>query len=342
MTLRFEPVALADVPWSDLDALPDRTVCQRRPWLEFLAASQRARPVVAAVHDGPDLVAWFSGARIRRFGVPILGSPFRGWTTSYMGFNLVDPDADRSALVAALPSFAFRDLGCAHVEVMDRHLTAPPADGTWSHTSFGGWELDLRPPVDDLFAATTQSCRWTVRKAGRNGITVAEHEAPGFAALYHRQLTEVFARQGKRPPFPESRVAQLVDALPPEQRLLLVARRADGLPIATGFFVGSGHEHDPAGPAPGPEQDHTAYLWGMASTLADRHLYPNEAVMWAGITGWRERGATRFDFGGGGRFKAKFRGRPISTAWLRSSRWPVLERGRALAARAQARRTRLR
>lgn len=319
MTLRFEPVDLDDVPWDELDALGDRTVWQQRPWLAFLATTQRARPLVAAVQDGPTTVAWFTGAKVRRAGVPILGSPLQGWTTSYQGFNLTDIRFDRVELASALRAWAFGPLRCLHVELLDRRIDEVPAGPGWSRTTFGSWELDLTPDPEALLSATSASCRANIRRAVRDGVTVDEAPADGFASLYHRQLTEVFANQGRKVPFPAGRIEALVDHLPPDQRMLLVAHRSDGTPVATGLFVGSGS---------------TAYLWGQASTRADRGLRPNEAVLWAAITAWRDRGAHHFDFGGGGgRFKAKFGGTPHQATWLRSSRWSAIERARTQAAR---------
>ena len=109
-----------------LGAHPDRVLFQTQPWLEFIARTQDAEPVVAAVYRGDECVGSFSGAIIRRFGVRILGSPFPGWTTAWMGFAL-DDGVDRWDAAAALESFAFRDLGCWHLEVRDRLLRRPRA-----------------------------------------------------------------------------------------------------------------------------------------------------------------------------------------------------------------------
>ena len=127
MSLSFERVPLAQVPWEELDHRPDRTVHQTREWTSFLAATQRAEPVVLRARRDGEPVAWFTGAVARRAGVRILGSPMRGWATSHMGFN-VDPgveDLDLVELTGALAAHASGALGCWHLEVMDRRF----ADG---------------------------------------------------------------------------------------------------------------------------------------------------------------------------------------------------------------------
>ena len=130
-----------DIPWSALDAFEDRVVFQTRAWLEFIADSQRARPVVAEIRDGDAVAGYFSGLVVRKFGVRILGSSFPGWTTPYIGFNLM-PGYSRSQMLEPLVRWAFRELRCIHVEVSDCHFL--PTDG-------GAGQLD-RSAYDQMVA----------------------------------------------------------------------------------------------------------------------------------------------------------------------------------------------
>jgi hypothetical protein len=100
---------LDDIDWNALDAFGDRVFSQRRHWLEFIAAFTQGRGLVAQLHRGAEVVGYFSGIRFRRFGIAILGSPFRGWTTPYMGFNLA-PDVLRIEALGALERFVFSEL----------------------------------------------------------------------------------------------------------------------------------------------------------------------------------------------------------------------------------------
>jgi hypothetical protein len=75
------------VQWRTLDGFSDRVVFQTREWLNFIAESQRATPIVAEIRDGNTVAGYFSGLVVRKFGVRILGSSFPGWTTPYIGFN---------------------------------------------------------------------------------------------------------------------------------------------------------------------------------------------------------------------------------------------------------------
>ena len=71
---RFRVVDRRDVPWQALDRFDDRVVFQTREWLNFIAESQRATPVVAEIRDDDTVAGYFSGLVVRKFGVRILGS----------------------------------------------------------------------------------------------------------------------------------------------------------------------------------------------------------------------------------------------------------------------------
>jgi hypothetical protein len=226
----------------------------------------------------------------------------------------------------ALRRFAFGPMRCLHLEVMDRAAPAEAGGPRWQRGALPGFELDLRRGDDELLAAMTAHGRRDVRRALRNDVTVEEvpasdHEA--FVEEYYGQVTTAFAKRDRLPTYPASRVAAVLSLLEGEHLLALRARTPDGEPAATGIFPG----------LPGA----TAVFWMGASDRSHQHLLPNEALMWQALRTWRDRGATRFDFGGGGTYKAKYGGTPITVPWLRTSRLAVLERARG-AVRRQARR----
>lgn len=323
--IHLERVAAPAVPWSELDAAPDRTVAQTRAWLDFLVETQDAEPVVARVLDGPDQVGWFTGAVVRRLGLRILGAPLRGWTTAAMGFNLAG-EVDRPAAVEALARFAFGPLGCIHLEVADRHLTASDRMPAGFHVGhLPGWELDLDRDDDTLLAAMKPNGRRDVRRALRNGITVEQVDPVdpgGFVAEYYAQVSTAFAKRGRTPTYPAERVAALLRHLGPTGHLVVLrARTPDGQPAATGIFPGL-----PGG---------TAEFWMGASDRTHQHLLPNEALMWTALRTWRDLGARRFNFGGGGTYKAKYGGEPHVLPQLRRSRPAALEHARAALLRAR-------
>jgi hypothetical protein len=323
--MQFHLLDPARVPWNELDALPDRTVFQTRAWLDFLADSQGARPVVAELRAGRDVAGYFTGAIIKRFGLRILGSSFRGWTTPYIGFNLL-PGATRREALQALETLAFGDLKCLHLEVSDRYMRPEQgADLGFELEFYESYETDLTQPEEAIFNLMESACRRCVRKAEKSGVRIEVATDSAFAGEYYEQLKDVFAKQRLAPTYGPERVEALVRHLLPSGNLLLLrARDADGNSIGTGIYPGF---------------NQVAQFWGNASWRASQILRPNEALHWYAMRYWKSRGISVFDWGGGGDYKEKYGPVPSSAPWFVKSRHKILsqmrEQARALVTAAQ-------
>ena len=310
--LVLERMRLEEVDWPRLDSYPDRVVFQTREWLEFVARTQQAEPVIAKlVRDGTG-VGFFTGLVIRRLGVRILGSPFPGWTTSSMGFNL-DEGVSRREAAEALLRFAFGTLRCLHVELKDRRLGGDELAGLgFAQTATVTFEIDLAAEEDVIFGRMDSACRRCIRKAEKLGLVIEEASGESFADEYYAQLVDVFAKQSLRPPYGADRVRELIRCLEPtEQLLLLRARSPEGKPIASALF---------------PAMNGTAYFWGGASFRAHQLLRPNEAIFWYAMRYWKERGMSVMDMGGGGDYKRKYGPVEFSVPFFRKARAPGLLR----------------
>jgi CelD/BcsL family acetyltransferase involved in cellulose biosynthesis len=318
--LKLERLELDRVDWRGLDAFEDRLLFQTREWLEFVRRTQDAEPVVAAVLDEQGSVAgYFTGLVVKRFGVRILGSPFPGWTTAYMGFNL-RPGVERRDAAQALVPFAFRELRCLHLELKDRFLEQDDLHGLGFEASPSvTFEVDLQPPEEDIFGRMTSACRRAIRKSEKEGVVVEEASGEEFADEYYAQLEDVFVKQSAVPTYDVSRVRELIRAIHPTGRLLLLrARSADGTAIATGIF---------------PAMSTTAYFWGGASWREYQIVRPNEAIFWQAIRYWKAKGISVLDMGGGGDYKRKYGPVELSVPHFRKSRVRGLGTLRELARR---------
>ena len=284
-------------------------------WLDFLTATQAVEPVVARVVIDGRHVGYFTGGLVRRFGVRILGSPLRGWTTMHMGF-LLDEELDRRVVASALEHFAFQDLRAAHVELSDRWTRSEAMRDTgWHVEPRHTYVVDLAPAEDEILAHMRATTRNYIRRASRRGLTLDTSSGSDFVADYYRLLTDVFTRQGLAPTYSLTRVRQLVEVLRPEGRVLCLRMRdSSGSPIAASITVGAGD---------------TAVLWGAAfdRTRADAH--PNEALHWEAMRYWKAHGATRFDFGGAGDYKLKYGGVEEAAFVFHKSRNSVLRIARS-------------
>jgi hypothetical protein len=317
--LRLERVPLDGVAPA-IDDLRTRNVFQTREWLEFVASTQQAEPVVAHVERDGELVGAFTGLIVKRFGVRILGSPFQGWMTGPMGFSL-DPGVPRPEAMNALMRFAFRELGCLHVELMDRQAGFEELGGLRARVvRFPTFELDLTQDEDAIFAGMTSSCRRAIRKGEREGVRVEEAHGVEFADEYYDQLLSVYERQGRgrKPPYGRDRVRELIRCVEPSGDLLMLRAVApDGERIATAIF---------------PARQDFAYFWGGAMWRSHQSLRPNEAIFWQAMRHFRERGVRMLDLGGGADFKRKFGAPEKLIPYVRKSRVPGLLALRDLAA----------
>jgi hypothetical protein len=308
--MKFRVLSFDQVDWPTLDRFDDRLVFQTREWLAFIIESQHARPVVASLSDNGQVVGYFTGLVIKRMGIRILASPLPGWTTQYMGFNLL-PQVSRAEALRALEDFAFHELKCLHLEVTDRFST--PEEGErlgfaceLRHTLVS----DLSPPEDELFRSLNHSVRGAIRKAQKSGIRVEEARDAAFADEYYQQLQQVFSRQSLVPTYNLDRVRQLVRCMLPSNNVLFLrARRPDGVCIATSIYVGL---------------NKIAVYWGNASFREFLHWRPNELMNWHAMRYWKQRGIESFDWGGEadyGRYKRKYGGNPLAYPSFRKSRF---------------------
>ena len=164
------------------------------------------------------------------------------------------------------------------------------------------------------------ACRRCVRKAEKSGLVIEHADDEQFADEYYAQLGDVFAKQGKVPTYPLGRVRALVRHMRGTGNVLLLrARSPEGVCVATGIY---------------PAHNQVAEFWGNASWREHQHLRPNEALHWYAMRWWKARGATVFDWGGGGRYKEKYGVVPARVPWFRKSRFRALEAVRDGARRA--------
>jgi hypothetical protein len=329
MTLAVHRLPVTEINWSQIDSFNDRNVFQTREWIEFIASTLGAEPVICALKDGNATVGYFTGLITRRYGIPILGSPMRGWSTWYMGFNLLE-GVPRSEALRALVPYAFNSLDCWHVEVGDRNLSLDDVRGLGvPYTQLRRVEVDLRREEDEIWAGMTSACRRCIRKAEKSGVTIEEASDLEFADDYFAQLRDVFARQSMVPPYDAGRVRALIRTLHPSGRLLLVrARDLDGNSIATGIF---------------PAMNRSMYFWGGASWSQYQHLRPNEPIMWYALRYWKARGVEACDLGGvvGFDYKRKYGTQEVTIPLAHQSKYRALWAMRNAARRASHRRQKI-
>lgn len=312
--MEFELLDTSRVNWDELDKFEDRVVFQTREWVNFVAETQEATPIIAALTDSGNVMGYFTGLVFLRMGVRILGSPFPGWTTQHMGLNLL-PNVCRGEALVALETFAFRDLRCLHLEVSDRFTSKKEGESRGFSCELGHTLVtDLTQTEEKIFSSMKSPCRSCIRKAEKNGVRIEEAQDGSFAEDYYTQLRHVFEIQGLVPTYGLARVKQLIrHMLPTGDLLLLRARDQQGTCIATSIYVGL---------------NKIAVYWGNASFRSAQHLRPNELLNWYALRYWKQRGLHVFDWGGAagyGRYKTKYGGQPLSYTNFRKSRYALID-----------------
>jgi hypothetical protein len=303
------------VNWKVLDRFADRTVFQTREWIQFVSEAQTASPVIVELREGKEVAGYFTGLTFTRFGVRILGSSFPGWTTPYIGFNLV-PGASRAAALAAVEETAWTSLKCLHMEISDPYFTFEDGKSLgFTCEFFDSYRTDLRKSEAELFAGMDGACRRCIRKAEKSGVTIEEAHDFAFADEYYRQLEEVYAKQKLVPTYPVDRVRILITHLEPAGHILLLrARDSQGNCIATGIFPGF---------------NKLAEFWGNASTRSGLLLRPNELLHWYAMRYWKRRGIEIYDWGGEAPYKKKYGGILYKVPWFTKSRHELLSKLRS-------------
>jgi hypothetical protein len=251
-------------------------------------------------------VGFFCGKIVRKYGLKILGSPLPGWTTHYMGPVLVAGRSPDRELFSALDEWVFRELRCAHFEFLWRDAAPADLDGRgYGAETLPSFLVDLRADPEQIYRNFHESCRWSVRKAEREGLIVEETRDPAFVDEYYEQLKDVFAKQGLVPTYPKSRVEKLLQCLGPEHLLAIRARTPQGECAATAIVT---------------LDRQCGYLWGVASWRKHQKLRANELLQWRLMHRLKDLGIGEYDLGGGGDYKSKYGGVPIGTPWFFKSR----------------------
>ena len=277
MNARFEVMDYSTESWGEIfSGSEERTIFQSPAWLSFLQKTQKGIPITAVLKQGTETLGYFSGMIIKRFGVKILGSPFPGWMTDYMGFTL-QPGVSRRSAIMALSDMAFNRLNCIHFEVMDRFVRFEDLTNLeFQIKTYSTFEIDLTKTEERLFGDMTSACRRCIRKAEKEGVIIEQAQDIGFAEEFYTQLEEVFRKRSLSPTYDIVRVRELIkNLLPTGQLLLLRARGPGGNCIATGIY---------------PALNKTMHFWGGASWKKSQILRPNEMLHWYAMRYWKERG----------------------------------------------------
>ena len=263
-------------------------------WVSFLKENQKIVPVVLQLEDGEgNIKAYFVGGIIRKNGFKILGSPFEGWLTCEMGFMKVE-DYDINIALTSVAKFAFKSLKCHYVQINDYSITAESLNKKIKRFYTKLLHIDTSKPLDEVLDGFTKNGRRDVRASLRKDMIIQKTIFDrSFIDTYYDQLIEVFAKQNLKPFYSKNKLYDLADAFSnsTDKILALVAKTADGNDAGTVFSLGFGD---------------WAYYVGAASYREYQKMLPNEALFWAFVEYWHNKGIGNLDLVGYREYKLKY------------------------------------
>ena len=262
--LRYVQIPYDPTSWGAVvNTYPSAEVYHSPEWLAFLQATKGVALVVAEIQvEAGHAVGHFVGGITSVLGLRVLGSPLSGWGTNVMGF-LLRPGIDRREAAIALLGFAYRELGCVHVEVRDRASDVTGIqDSPYTVTRRETLEVDLTGSEEDVVSRMHSRTRTYVRRASRIGLIVDHALDVGIADEYYAQLVDVFSSQSLVPTYGIDRIRSLVETVGPSGQLsMLRLRSPDGEPVGSIVTVG---------------RNSRAALWGLAWYRSAAKLHPVE------------------------------------------------------------------
>lgn len=312
MRYSFEEIEFEKIDTKEYYCFPRKALFTTVEWLSFVKDDSKVTPLILRIIDeNSQLVGYFTSMVAHKFGVKIIGSPFSGWSTCWMGFDVVD-GVDKKSLIKPTVDYLLQVHNALFVQIIERDITTAEADGLkFNNSSCNTLELSINKTDEELFKVFKTDCRNYIRQFERRGARIEQVEpSDEFAAQYYEQLKDVFAKQGMVPTYGLDKVKLMMSHLASSPHILClrVIDPEDNC-IATSIFLGYNKK---------------MFFWGGASYRNGQHYRPNEYMIWTAIKYWRDKGFEVFDMVGARDYKRKFGSHDVSYACMEFSRFPGL------------------
>lgn len=293
----FKRVITKELDIEEFNSFPNKSVLTTIDWIKFIEEDSKAVPYILRITSNDELVGYFSAMIIKKLGVSIMGSPFPGWSTPYMGLDLLDA-AKNSEVLVELIDFIRKTENCMYLQISDRDFVKEEIEDLAKSNGFivGSSEtLEVGIEGDDAiqYKKMKTDCRNFIKQFERRGANI-EQAIPNdeFAEEYYNQLLDVFDKQDLIPTYTVDKVKCLLKHLSMSNSVLcLRVKDPEGTSIATSIFPGFNKK---------------MFFWGGASLRPYQQYRPNEYMIYTAMRYWRERGCTEFDMVGNRAYKMKF------------------------------------
>jgi len=284
---------LDEIDLNEFNNLPDKSVLTTKEWIQFIQQDSKAKPIIIRISEANQFIGYFTGLSMVKFGFRIIGSPFPGWSTVYMGLDVIDKNK-KIEIISELIPFLYKFEKCLFIQITDRDISTENAKNAgFRIQTIGTLELPINLDDAGLFKNMKTDCRNFIRQFERRGATL-EFAIPNdeFAEEYYTQLQDVFSKQKLVPTYSLDKVKCLLKSLGASGNILcLRVRNPEGISVATSIFPGYNKKF---------------FFWGGASYRSAQSYRPNEYMIYKAIQYWRDRGCEVFDMVGIREYKKKF------------------------------------
>ena len=318
MQYRFEKINFSEFKETSTKEFPNKIIYTTEDWYKYLQLDSGVIPVVIKIYQNEQAIGYFYAGEIKKFGIKIIASPFSGWSTCWMGFE-VKEGVDKFDLIEPLWKYLTKELYYFYAEIIDRDFDFEEAQKRgFVCEDFPTLDLYINRTDEELFKVFKTDCRNFIRQFERRGASI-EIAKPDdvFAEEYYNQLIDVFAKQDLVPSYSLEKVKNIMHTFSGTDKILcLRVKNPEGASIASSIFFGFNKK---------------AFFWGGASYREHQHYRPNEYMIWTAIKYWREKGCEVLDMVGDRAYKRKFGPVPERYALIYLTKYPILIKMRNLA-----------
>ncbi|QSX09596.1 GNAT family N-acetyltransferase [Alkalibacter rhizosphaerae] len=316
--LEFERIELDNVDLNEYYGFESKSVFTSVEWLRFLEEDNHGEIVLLRITKDGELLGYFTGLIIKKYGFKIFGSPFKGWSTRFMSFDVFDVKIIKD-LVQPTIQYIFKTTGCVYVEIVDRNLGPADQDDIPYETQVvDSLVLSIDRSDEEILGHIKRNCRQMIRQFENRGATAEVSEPDdAFAREIYAQVCEVFAKQHLAPTFTLRKIQLLLKHVGKTDHIVCVtARDPEGVPIGT--YIGCG-------------MNKGCFGWCIASRQEYLWYRPNEYLFWYGMRYCRSHGRRLYDFSGVTDYKYKWNPENVEYLRIMAGKYPFLITMRNLA-----------
>jgi len=308
----FEIVDIDKVNICEFNSFSNKTPFTTIQWIQFLSEDKNAIPIIIRITNKNELIGYFSGLIFKILGFKIFGSPFKGWNTNYMGFDLYNYDII-DELIEPTIQFVMRKTKCIYLEMVDRNITPDKIKNLkYEVEVVKNLEIDIDKNDELLIKSIKKDCREFIRQFERRGAYIEVTEPTDeFIKVLYSQLCEVFKRQNLIPPYRIDKIQKCVKYLKDTGMMLcLQVKEPLGSVIASYIFLGLNQR---------------CIAWCTSSCRKYQHFRPNEYLIWYGIRKFRDLGYKIFDFTGIRQYKYKWNPKEVHYIRITATKYVILK-----------------